>query len=190
MPWEGGPQGAPLRLDYVGAHTGGRAPTRGAPTVGLCGRTHGGGEGTHEGCPYGWITGAHTGGGHPQGVPLRLDYVGPHTGEGRAPTRGAPTVGLCGPAHGGGEGTHEGCPYGWIMWARTRGRGGHPRGVPLRLDNGRTHGGRAPTRGAPTRFRQPHVFCPNLMQLPWKYAICGSRLICRTWSLRRIWREG
>ena len=31
------------------------------------------GEGTHEGCPYGWITGAH-----------------------------------------GGEGTHEGCPYGWI----------------------------------------------------------------------------
>ena len=21
-------------------------------------------------------------------------------------------------------------------------------------------------------------------------AVCGSRLICRTWSLRRIWREG
>ena len=169
MPWEGGPQGAPLRLDYVGAHTGeGRAPTRGAPTVGLCGRTHGRG-------------------GHPQGGPLRLDYVGAHTG-GRAPTRGAPTVGLCGRTHGGGEGTHEGCPYGWITGAHTG--GGHPQGAPLRLDNGRTHGGRAPTRGAPTRFRQPHVFCPNLMQLPWKYAICGSRLICGTWSLRRIWREG
>ena len=96
------------------------------------------------------------GGGHPQGVPLRLDYVGR--------------------AHGG-EGTHKGCPYGWIMWARTRGEGTHKgcpygwiwgrahggegahRGCPYGWMPlwGRVHGGRAPTRGAPTRFRQPHV---------------------------------
>ena len=130
MPWEGAPQGAPLRLDYVGAHTGeGRAPTRGAPTVGLCGRTHGGGEGTHEGCPYGWIMWAHTRGG-------------------RAPTRGAPTVGLCGRTHGGGEGTHEGCPYGWIMWARTRGGEGTHEGGPYGWITGAHTGGGHP-QGAP-----------------------------------------
>ena len=148
----------PLRLDDVGAR--GRAPTRGAPTVGLFARA---GEGTHEGCTYGWIICAH-GGGHPRGVHIRLDDVGArgraptrgaHTvglfartvgwrgARGRAPTRGAPTVGLFARA---GEGTHEGCTYGWVTWARG---GGHPRGVPLRLDYLRARG-RAPTRGAPT----------------------------------------
>ena len=99
---------------YVGAR--GRAPTRGAPTVGLFART---GEGTHEGGTYGWMTWAR-GGGHPRGVHIRLGDVG---ARGRAPTRGGPTVGLFARA---GEGTHEGCPYGWMAWARG---GGHPRGV-------------------------------------------------------------
>ena len=64
------------------------------------------GEGTHEGCPYGWIICAH-GGGHPRGGHIRLDYL-------RAR----------------GEGTHKGCPT-VGLFARTG--GGHPRGVPLRL---------------------------------------------------------
>ena len=283
------------------AHQGGRAPTRGAPTGGYGVPTKGEsagegvhaygwifwaraprGEGTHKGCPYGWIRGAHEGGecvrgvsvrvdflgartkggGHPQGVPLRVDtgcprggrvrawggtggffgrahqggraptrgaptggYGVPTRGEdageggvrtggffgrahqgGRAPTRGAPTGGYGVPTRGAcegvhaygwifwaraprGEGTHKGCPYGWIrgaheggecvrggarvrvdfLGARTKG-GGHPQGVPLRVDTGcprggrvrargvrtggffgRAHqGGRAPTRGAPT----------------------------------------
>ena len=123
----GHPRGVPLRLDYLRAR--GRAPTRGAPTVG-CAR----------------------GGGHPRGVPLRLDYL---RARGRAPTRGAHTVGLFARAGEGthegcptvglraraGEGTHEGCTYGWIICAR----GGHPRG---HIHLGAR--GRAPTRGAPT----------------------------------------
>ena len=114
----------------------GRAPTRGAHTVGLFART---GEGTHEGCTYGWIICAH-GGGHPRGVHIRLDYL---RARGRAPTRGAHTVGLFART---GEGTHKGCPYGWMTWARG---GGHPRGVHIRLDYLRARG-RAPTRGAHT----------------------------------------
>ena len=92
------------------------------------------GEGTHKGCPYGWIWGAHEGG--------------------RAPTRGAPTVGYGVPAKG----------------------GGHPQGVPLRLDDvgalageGRPQGGRLPDSGS-LRW-----VCPNLMQLPW--ARRAARLI-------------
>ena len=91
------------------------------------------------------MRGAREGGGHPQGVPLRLD-------------KGVPARG---------EGTHKGCPYGWIWGAREGGRaptrgaptvgygvhakgGGRPQGAPLRLDEGCPRGGRAPTRGAPT----------------------------------------
>ena len=37
-------------------------------------------------------------------MPLRLDIEGAHTK---------------------GEGTHKGCPYGWILRARTRGEGAH-----------------------------------------------------------------
>ena len=78
MPWEGGlTRGAPT-VEIMWAHTRGGGHPQGGPLrfSALCGRTHGG-EGTHEGCPYG------------------LDYVEAHMhggGEG-APTRGAPTVG-------------------------------------------------------------------------------------------------
>ena len=54
------------------------------------------GEGTHKGRPYGWIICAHGG---------------------RAPTRGAPTVGLLVRTRG--EGAHMGRPYGWIICAHT-----------------------------------------------------------------------
>ena len=98
------------------------------------------------------------GGGHPQGVPTartiwQRALVFAHE---RAPTRG--------------EGTHKGCPYGPNDMATSVGfcaregaykGGGHPQGVPLRPERygnerwfvhmrGRTRGGRAPTRGAPT----------------------------------------
>ena len=124
----------PLRLDYLRAR--GRAPTRGAHTVGLFARA---GEGTHEGCPYGWIICAH-GGGHPRGGHIRLDDVGAR-----------------------GEGTHEGGTYGWVTWARARGRaptrGAHTVGWRGRAGEGTHEGcpvvglfaraGRAPTRGGP-----------------------------------------
>ena len=84
---------------------------------------------------------------------------------GRAPTRGAPTVclllALCP-----GKGTHKGCPYrlsslGVMPWE------GRPQGVPLPfVFSWRYALRRAPTRGAPTRFRQPHEGFSNLMQLP------------------------
>ena len=94
------------------------------------------GEGTHEGCPYGWITGAHEGGGHPgvplpRGVPLRLDNG---CARGGGHPRGVP-LRLDNGAHRG-EGTHA------------RG-GGHPRGVPLRLDNEGAHGGEGTHEGCP-----------------------------------------
>ena len=97
---------------------GGRAPTRGAPTVDNEG-AHTGGEGTHKGGAYGWI------------------MRGPHGG--RAPTRGAPTVDNEG-AHTGGEGTHKGGPYGWIMRRPHGGEGAHE-GCPYGWIM------RAPTRG-------------------------------------------
>ena len=77
-------------------------------------------------------------------------------GLGRAPTRGAPTDCFLS-AFWPGEGTHKGCPYrlfslGVMPWE------GHPQGVPLPIVFSRRFGlGRAPTRGAPNRFRQPHV---------------------------------
>ena len=141
----------PLRLDDVrageGTHEGGtygwmtwarargRAPTRGAPTVGLLARA---GEGTHKGGTYGWMTWAR-GGGHPRGVPLRLDYLRARGGH---PRGGHIRLGGVGAR---GEGTHEGGTYGWIICAHG---GGHPRGGHIRLDYLRARG-RAPTRGGP-----------------------------------------
>ena len=117
----GHPQGVPLRLDGGCTHRGE------------------GDQGTHKGCPYGWMGGVYKGGratrartrgaptvgwgmytpagarpGHPQGVPLRLDGGCTHRGEGD-------------------QGTHKGCPYGWMRDVHTGGRAT-----------------RAPTRGAPT----------------------------------------
>ena len=164
MPWGGHPQGAPLPIAFSWRYALGRAPTRGAPTncllSALCP-----GEGTHKGRPYQCPgKGTHKGrsyqlpslgvmpwGGHPQGAPLPIAFSWRYA-LGRAPTRGAPTncllLALCL-----GVGTHKGRPYqlsslGVWPW------GGHPQGVPLPI---RYAKGRAPTRGAPTRFRQPHV---------------------------------
>ena len=132
-----------------------RAPTRGAPTdcllQALCL-----GEGTHKGRPYRLSSpGVMPWGGHPQGAPLPFVFSRRYA-LGRAPTRGAPTdcllQALCP-----GEGTHKGRPYrlsspGVMPW------GGHPQGAPLPFVFSRRYAlRRAPTRGAPTRFRQPHV---------------------------------
>ena len=84
------------------------------------------------------------------------------------------------------KGTHKGRPYEMVKGCTHEG-GGHPQGAPLRdgkgvhtraegthkgrpplrmMDKGCIREGRAPTRGAPTRFRQPHEVFSNLMQLP------------------------
>ena len=165
-PWGGHPQGVPLPIRYAL----GRAPTRGAPTDCLFSALWPG-EGTHKGRPYLLsFLGVMAWGGRPQGAPLPIVFSRRY-GRGRAPTRGAPTYCLLsafGPgegatrgaptycllsAFGPGEGTHKGCPYllsspGVMPW------GGSPQGAPLPI---RYALGRAPTRGAPTRFRQPHV---------------------------------
>ena len=175
-------------------HTGGwatRAPTRGAPTVGWGMYTPGGGrpghpqgvplrldggcthrgvgdQGTHKGCPYGWMGDVHTGGwatraptrgaptvgwgvytpgggrpGHPQGVPLRLDGGCTHHGEGDQGTHKGCPYGWMGDVHTGGRATRaptRGAPtVGWGMYTPAGGRPGHPQGVPLRLDGGCTH---------------------------------------------------
>ena len=155
VPWGGHPQGAPLPIAFSRRYALGRAPTRGAPTncllSALCP-----GEGAHKGRPYQLPSlGVMPWGGHPQGAPLPIAFSR-RCALGRAPTRGAPTncllSALCP-----GEGTHKGRPYqlpslGVMPW------GGHPQGAPLRIVFSRRYGlGRAPTRGAPTRFRQPHV---------------------------------
>ena len=141
----GHPQGVPLP-SFFGQETGLQSPKtyeicdsalRSAQFSALCP-----GEGTHKGRPY-------------QNVVFSRRYA-----LGRAPTRGAPTncflqalcPGLCP-----GEGTHKGRPYqlfspGVMPW------GGHPQGAPLPIVFFRRYGlRRAPTRGAPTRFRQPQV---------------------------------
>ena len=112
-------------------------------------------------------------GGRPQGAPLPIVFSRRYA-LGRAPT-------LCP-----GEGAHKGCPY-QLSSLDVMPWGGRPQGVPLpivfskgrpyqlsSLDvmpwGGRPQGAplpivfsrryalrRAPTRGAPTRFRQPHV---------------------------------
>ena len=124
----GHPRGVPLRVDDGGAHTGGEGTHEGCPYGWIIwARTRG--EGTHKGCPYGWIIWARIrGGGHPRGVPLRVDNLGAYTGGGHP----------------------QGVPLRVDNLGAYTG-GGHPRGVPLRVDDlGAYTGGRAPTRGAPT----------------------------------------
>ena len=134
MPWGGHPQGAPLPIVFSRRYALGRAPTRGAPTncflQALCL-----GEGTHKGRPYQLFSlGVMPWGGHPQGAPLPIVFSRRYA-----------------------QGTHKGRPYqlfslGVMPW------GGHPQGVPLPIVFSRRYAlGRAPTRGAPTRFRQPQV---------------------------------
>ena len=163
LPWEGHPQGVPLPIVFSRRFALGRAPTRGAPTDCLL-SAFGPGKGTHKGRPYRLSSlGVWPWGGHPQGVPLPIVFSR-RFDLGRAPTRGAPTDCLLS-AFCPGKGTHKGCPYrlsslGVLPWEGTHKGcpyrlsslgvltwGGHPQGVPLP---------RAPTRGAPTRFRQPH----------------------------------
>ena len=195
------PLGAPLRLDDVGAHTGWEGTHKGCrygvgcrhahgvecthkvvPPVGLWARTRRGrggvplrdffinvacvrGEGTHKGCPYGWIWrrrhGRATGEQKPptvmqivtrcdcgsmKGCPDGMDEGCPRGG--RAPTRGAPTGWMMGcPRRG--EGTHKGCPYG-LDEGCPRGGRAPTRGAPTGWMRGAREGGRAPTRGAPT----------------------------------------
>ena len=143
----GSPQGAPLPIVFSRRYGRGRAPTRGAPTDCLFSALWPG-EGAHKGRPYRF---AMPWGGRPQGAPLPIAFSR-RCAMGRAPTRGAPTYCLLS-AFGPGEGTHKGCPYllsspGVMPW------GGSPQGAPLPI---RYALGREPTRGAPTRFRQPHV---------------------------------
>ena len=155
---QGHPQGVPLPIVF--SRLAGRAPTRGAPTDCLLP-----GKGTHKGCPYRMSSlGVLAWEGRPQGVPLP-NVFSRRLALGRAPTRGAPTDCLL-LAFWPGKGTHKGCPYrmsslGVLAWE------GHPQGVPLAVVFSRRFAlGRAPTRGAPTRFRQPYVVFSNLMQLP------------------------
>ena len=125
---------------------GGRGTHEGCP-YGWIMRARTRGEGTHEGCPYGWIMGAaHTGGGEGthKGCPYGWIMGAAHTGgrarsrgEGRAPTRGAPTGGYWGLAHGG---------------------RGHPQGVPLRVDNDIAHGGTARYWLAAATLAEPHCW--------------------------------
>ena len=155
MPWEGHPQGVPLPIVFSRRYALGRAPTRGAPTdcllSALCP-----GKGTHKGCPYRLSSlGVWPWEGCPQGAPLPIVFSRRYA-LGRAPTRGAPTDCLLS-AFGPGKGTHKGCScrlssLGVWPWE------GHPQGAPLPIVFSRRLAlGRAPTRGAPTRFRQPYV---------------------------------
>ena len=172
---KGRPYGLSTRGPGEGTHKG-REPLRrlqGHPLLSTKGR----GGGTHEGAAtathlstentegtHGELQRQHIcprrhpqhggprGGGHPQGAQLTV-FV--HEGA----TKGAPRLeGACerhpqgAPLFGRREGAHKGNPYGDCNFSR---------GAPF----GR---GRAPTRGAPTRFRQPHEVFSNLMQLPWR----------------------
>ena len=154
LPWEGHPQGVPLPIVFSRRFALGRAPTRGAPTDCLL-SAFCPGKGTHKGCPYRLSSlGVLPWEGHPQGVPLPI-VLSRRFALGRAPTRGAPTDCLLS-AFCPGKGTHKGCPYrlsslGVLPWE------GHPQGAPLPIVLSRRFAlRRAPTRGAPTRFRQPH----------------------------------
>ena len=61
----------------------------------------------------------------------------------------------------GGEGTHKGCPY--LPFSAKKPASSHQRRLEFAIAHCDLHSsrryalGRAPTRGAPTRFRQPHV---------------------------------
>ena len=197
LPWEGYPQGVPLRIVFSRRFALRRAPTRGAPTdcflSAFCP-----GKGTHKGCPYGLFSlGVLPWEGHPQGVPLRIVFSR-RFALGRAPTRGAPTDCLLS-AFGPGKGTHKGCPYGlsslgvWPWEGPTRGaptdcllsafcpgkgthKGcpyrlsslgvlaweGHPQGVPLPIVFSRRFGpGKGTHKGCPYRLS-------SLGVLPWE----------------------
>ena len=144
-PWEGRPQGAPLPIVFSGRYALGRAPTRGAPTNcllwALCPE-----KGTHKGCPY------------------RLSSLGVLPWEGR--TQGVPLPIVFSRRFTPGEGAHKGRPYPLSSLGALPCEG-HPQGVPLPIVFSRRLAlRRVPTRGAPTRFRQPHEVFSNLMQLP------------------------
>ena len=163
-PGEGTHKGRPYRLSSLGVLSCEGHP-QGAPLPIVFSRRFTPGEGAHKGRPYRLSSlGVWPCEGHPQGVPLPIVFSR-RSALGRAPTRGAPTDCLLS-AFGPGEGTHKGRPYrlsslGVLPW------GGHPQGVPLPAVFSRRFAlGRAPTRGAPTRFRQPHEVFSNLMQLP------------------------
>ena len=184
-----------------------RVPTRGAPTNWLL-SAFCPGKGTHKGCPYRLPSlGVLPWGGHPQGVPLPIVFSRRFSLR-RVPTRGAPTDCLLS-AFGPGKGTHKGCPY-RLSSLGVRPWGGHPQGVPLpivfsrrfalgraptrgaptRWIRGAHEGARAPTRGAPTRFRQPHEVFSYLMQLPWRRGGAGEGRGIRDGGRRpvRRWR--
>ena len=167
---EGRPQGAPLPIVNL-FRTRNRLQSRKTFRICDCAlrfaqfSAFGLGKGTHKGCPYRLSSlGVWPWEGHPQGVPLPIVFSR-RFALGRAPTRGAPTDCLLS-AFGLGKGTHKGCPYrlsslGVWPWE------GHPQGVPLPIVFSRRFAlGRAPTRGAPTRFRQSHEVFSNLMRLP------------------------
>ena len=155
LPWKGRPQGVPLPIVFSRRFALRRAPTRGAPTNCLLSALRPE-KGTHKGCPYRLSSlGVLAWEGHPQGVPLPIVFSRRFALR-RAPTRGAPTDCLLS-AFAPGKGTHKGCPY-RLSSLGVRPREGHPQGVPLPILFSRRFAlGRAPTRGAPTRFRQPYV---------------------------------
>ena len=121
---------------------------------------HKGGEGTHKGCPYLLFPAKKPAFSCQRRMEFAIAHYGLHSSRRyalrRAPTRGAPTncllSAVC-PA----KGAHKGRP------CRLASLGGmpcegHPQGAPLPIGFSRRYAlRRAPTRGAPTRFRQPHV---------------------------------
>ena len=56
-----------------------------------------------------------------------------------------------------GEGAHKGCPYGWMTRARTQG-GGHPQGVPLRVDDDMIYTGGGRPQGVPLRMDDDMIY--------------------------------
>ena len=188
-PWGGHPQGAPLPIVFSRRSALGRAPTRGALY-----RLSSLGVWPWGGHPQGAPLGVRPWGGHPQGVPLPIVFSRRFALR-RVPTRGAPTDCLLS-AFCLAKGAHKGCPYrlsslGVLPWGGhpqgaplgVRPWGGHPQGAPLPIVFSRRSAlGRASTRGAPTRFRQPHEVFSNLMQLPCPRAPCN-------WRGWRDWRR-
>ena len=182
MPWGGHPQGAPLPIVFPGVMPWGGHP-QGAPLPIVFSRRYALGRAPHKGrpyryCPYLFLLrryalgraptrgaptycGVMPWGGHPQGAPLPIVFS-PALCPGEGTHKGRPyrlsSLGLCP-----GEGTHKGRPYLLSSGEGThKGRvmpwGGHPQGAPLPIVFSRRYAlGRAPTRGAPTRFRQPQV---------------------------------
>ena len=162
MAGEGRPQGAPLPIVFSRRYGRGRAPTRGAPTNCFLSALWPG-KGAHKGRPYQLsFLGVMAGEGRPQGAPLPIVFFRRY-GRGRAPTRGAP-INCLFSALWPGEGTHKGRPYQLSFLGVMAGEG-RPQGAPLPIVFSRRFcRGRAPTRGATARFRQPHEVFSNVMQ--------------------------